>query len=204
MTPAVPGQIAENFHVLSPADYRISRWKNGLGETVEIARSPAGTGLYDFDWRVSFAAVAADGPFSQFPGVDRTIMVFEGKGMVLSLGTVTVAVQPLLPFAPFTFSGEMPVNGQLLDGPVRDLNLMCKRSAYFGTMRAAGSDLEWTETGHATTTLVFASTGPVELSVNSTLARLAALGTGLVTGAGQMALHGDAAASAVVMRICPA
>ena len=35
-------------------------WKNGLGRTAEIARQPAsGDG---FDWRVSIATIAADGP----------------------------------------------------------------------------------------------------------------------------------------------
>ncbi len=49
-------------------------------------RSPrirAGAGLETFIWRVSVADVASDGPFSRFPGIDRTIMLLEGAGMRL-------------------------------------------------------------------------------------------------------------------------
>jgi environmental stress-induced protein Ves len=45
-------------------------WKNGGGETTEIAVFPDGAGLSDFDWRVSMARVDGDGPFSSFPGIE--------------------------------------------------------------------------------------------------------------------------------------
>jgi len=59
--------------ILRSADHKRMPWKNGGGETVEIAISPQGAGLADFDWRVSMATVASDGPFSVFPGIDRTL-----------------------------------------------------------------------------------------------------------------------------------
>ena len=34
-------------------------WKNGLGQTRELACWPPGAGLDDFEWRVSVATVAA-------------------------------------------------------------------------------------------------------------------------------------------------
>ena len=49
-------------------------WKNGGGETAEIAVSPPGAALDDFDWRLSMARVETDGPFSAFPGIDRTLV----------------------------------------------------------------------------------------------------------------------------------
>jgi hypothetical protein len=111
-------------------------WKNGKGETVEIARSPAaGTGLDDFDWRVSAAPVVADGPFSTFPGILRTIVVIEGKGMELSLSHGRKHL--LLPGEPFTYDGGMAVHGRLLDGPVRDLNLMVRQATHRGTLLLA-------------------------------------------------------------------
>ena len=54
-------------------------WKNGLGETLEVARSPDGHSLDAFDWRVSVAPVIAGGAFSVFPGIERTIAVIEGR-----------------------------------------------------------------------------------------------------------------------------
>ena len=61
-----------NWHY--PASARQFRpWKNGGGETAEIAVSPAGAGFDDFDWRISTAIVAQSGPFSGFPGVDRVL-----------------------------------------------------------------------------------------------------------------------------------
>ena len=73
-------------------------WKNGQGETVEIARSPDGEGLDDFDWRVSVAPVVADGAFSMFPGIERTIAVIEGSGMALDVAGLSVALRPGVPF----------------------------------------------------------------------------------------------------------
>ena len=55
-------------------------WKNGGGTTAEVAVHPPGAGLDDFDWRISMADVAVDGPFSRFPGVDRTLVLAEGRG----------------------------------------------------------------------------------------------------------------------------
>ena len=62
------------------------RWKNGGGETAEIAVSPPGAALDAFDWRLSMAKVETDGPFSAFPGIDRTLAILEGEGIRLSVG----------------------------------------------------------------------------------------------------------------------
>jgi hypothetical protein len=58
--------------LLRAADHRTMPWKNGGGETTEIAVSPPHAGLADFDWRISMAKVASDGSFSIFPEIDRT------------------------------------------------------------------------------------------------------------------------------------
>ena len=69
------------FRLFAPDEYRRMPWKNGGGSTDEIATYPRGAGLDAFDWRVSIAHVASDGPFSRFPGVERTITLLEGAGM---------------------------------------------------------------------------------------------------------------------------
>ena len=60
-------------------------WKNGGGTTVEIAVFPAGAGFDGFDWRLSMADVVADGPFSAFPDIDRTLVLIDGPGLVLDV-----------------------------------------------------------------------------------------------------------------------
>ncbi|MEJ1966813.1 MAG: HutD family protein [Gammaproteobacteria bacterium] len=72
--------------IVRSADYRRMPWKNGGGETREIAVSPAGAALDALDWRVSLATVASDGPFSVFSGVTRTLSVIRGAGINLQVG----------------------------------------------------------------------------------------------------------------------
>lgn len=53
---------------LLAANHRRMPWKNGRGETTEIAVWPEGAGLQDFGWRLSMAGVSEHGAFSAFPG----------------------------------------------------------------------------------------------------------------------------------------
>ncbi|SFQ22142.1 HutD protein [Ectopseudomonas toyotomiensis] len=41
--------------LLDLATARVMPWKNGGGETLELAIAPAGAGLEDFAWRISSA-----------------------------------------------------------------------------------------------------------------------------------------------------
>ena len=66
-------------------------WKNGGGITREIVCWPPGSGLDDFWWRASVATIDAAGPFSAFPGVDRTIMLLEGAGVLRGASAVLEA-----------------------------------------------------------------------------------------------------------------
>ena len=70
--------------VLTPADYRSTSWKDGGGRTTEIVSYPHGAGLDRFIWRASVADVERNGPFSGFPGVDRTLVLLQGAGLILS------------------------------------------------------------------------------------------------------------------------
>lgn len=115
------------MRVLRVADRIAAPWKNGGGVTREVAAWPPGAGMAGFDWRVSLADVAADGPFSTFPGVDRVLTVIEGDGLVL---TVEGAATRLEAGAPFAFAGEAAVTARLTAGPVRDLNVMVRRGAW--------------------------------------------------------------------------
>ncbi|MEW1644962.1 MULTISPECIES: HutD family protein [unclassified Streptomyces] len=100
-------------------------WKNGGGVTREIACWPEGAGMSDFVCRVSLAEVAADGPFSAFPDVDRTLTVVEGAGMDLTVDGERRLVDTR--FEPRDFRGDVPTDCVLLDGPVVNLNVMWRR-----------------------------------------------------------------------------
>jgi environmental stress-induced protein Ves len=102
-------------------------WKNGGGVTREIAAWPEGADMGDFAWRVSLAEVGADGPFSAFPGVDRTLTLVEGAGMDLTVGGERRLVDTR--YVPRDFRGDVPTDCRLLDGPVVNLNVMWRRGA---------------------------------------------------------------------------
>jgi uncharacterized protein len=106
-------------------------WKNGQGDTYQVAAWPADSGSADFDWRISIAEIAADSAFSSFPGVDRTIAVIGGNGLELMVDNDK---HELKPFEPYSFSGDSAVSSRLLNGPTHDLNLMTKRGAAAGSM----------------------------------------------------------------------
>ena len=71
------------MRLIREKSYRRQPWKNGGGETIEIAVFPAGASVDDFDWRISMALVATDGPFSTFSGIDRTLTILDGQGIDL-------------------------------------------------------------------------------------------------------------------------
>jgi environmental stress-induced protein Ves len=117
-----------------PADYREQIWKNGGGHTCELRRAPHPTTPDTFAWRLSIATISQSGPFSVFPGIDRAIMLLDGEGMGLSIGS---ADEQLLTRRgePLHFPGEVPVHCRLLRGPVRDFNLMTDRELFHATLR---------------------------------------------------------------------
>jgi len=115
-------------------------WKNGGGSTTEIAIEPQDAGFDDFDWRISLATIGDDGPFSLFPGVDRTLALVEGHGVALDIdGVERVLVchdEPVV-----AFPGEGRVYAKLNRGSTTDFNVMTRRGRcrhQFGSRRLAG------------------------------------------------------------------
>jgi environmental stress-induced protein Ves len=105
-------------------------WANGLGTTAVIARGPD---TDDWTWRLSLADVATDGPFSSLPGIDRWIAVASGEGMVLTIDDgEPVRIGHHDPA--FAFDGGATTTCRLLDGPIRDLNLMLRQGTATGSL----------------------------------------------------------------------
>jgi uncharacterized protein len=125
---------ANRIQRLKAAEHRVMPWKNGGGVTTEIAVWPAEAGLADFAWRVSMARVEADGPFSSFPGIDRTLCILEGAGLTLS-----VAGEPDLVLRrdgkPHAFPADQATSAALIDGPIIDLNVMSRRGVIAHNVR---------------------------------------------------------------------
>jgi environmental stress-induced protein Ves len=115
-------------------------WKNGSGSSTTIALGPPEAGLDDFDWRISLATIAEDGPFSRYPGVDRTLALVEGNGMTLDIdGSERVVVCESGPV--LAFDGDAEVVVKLNRGPTTDFNVMTRSERcyhQFGRRRAAG------------------------------------------------------------------
>jgi environmental stress-induced protein Ves len=102
-------------------------WKNGGGSTTELVIAPPEAGFDDFDWRISLATIASDGPFSRFPGVDRTLMLVEGHGITHDIdGAARVLLCEDEPVA--CFDGAAQVLAKLNHGPTTDFNIMTRRA----------------------------------------------------------------------------
>ena len=129
---ALPRDAMTTHRVISPSDYRRMPWKNGGGRTTEIAAHPPGAGFDTFVWRVSVADVTQSVPFSAFPGVDRTLVLLAGKGLRLAGEGSPVDVHT--EFEPVDFSGDQAIMCTLVDGSVRDFNLMVRRGHVRGAV----------------------------------------------------------------------
>ena len=115
-------------------------WANGMGVTTElyVHNNEQSDRIL---WRISMASVSSDGPFSHFAGYDRILVLLDGPGLRLSHqdGTehcLTNAYQLA------TFAGDVATHAALIDGPVKDFNVITDRSAYKPTVTivASGSD----------------------------------------------------------------
>lgn len=117
------------IRLLRAEDQRRVPWKNGGGETAEIMVWPPASGFDDFDWRLSRATVAASGPFSLFPGVDRSLAVLAGVGVTLEFpGMAPVRLTPDSP--PLPFPGDIACTATLAAGVITDLNIMTRRGRW--------------------------------------------------------------------------
>ena len=118
-----------------PSEFKAMPWKNGRGETREIAIFPEQASLEDFDWRVSTAKLEGYSVFSSFPGVDRSVGVLDGGPLVISRpgSDATRNGRSVIPVMGCTsFPGEASIIAHLPAGAdqVTDFNVMTRRRKY--------------------------------------------------------------------------
>jgi len=108
-------------------------WKNGGGITHEVAREPAQG--ESFEWRLSLARIDRSGPFSDFSGYLRIMLLLEGDGFTLrSPGEPDRVFQPLGEAQ--RFDGALPMQCELAGGSCTDLNLMVRATREVSTRTA--------------------------------------------------------------------
>jgi hypothetical protein len=149
--------------IIRASDYRTTPWKNGGGATTEIAVEPSSASLGNFDWRVSMAHVASDGPFSEFSGIDRTLAVVKGDRLSLAIGDATPVVLDR-DSEPIRFGGDTPTLARLLAGEIIDLNVMTRRGRFDHRLQRLRAPAQCTFDGHDAA-LVVACSGNVALTL---------------------------------------
>jgi len=117
-----------NIKIITPNEFILVPWKNGLGHTTELAISNGGS-LDDFAWRLSIASVVNDGDFSNFAGYQRNLVLIAGNGLILDHrnGDIDKLTQ-LLDIA--RFDGASKTHGTLVNGGIKDFNVMTNQSSF--------------------------------------------------------------------------
>lgn len=160
-----------SFHLLPAAERTWTPWKNGGGEMSDIAHSPSSAGLDNFNWRVGIARIDRDGPFSDFPDIDRQVMIVGGKGIRLDVEGLEPA-RITHKDMPFSFPGDRPITAKLIDGPSLALNVMTRRNRVHVRVGRVDGPAKFVVGDDAWTLLVWAR-GSADFVANGATAALA-------------------------------
>lgn len=147
-------------------------WKNGAGFTLEIARSQ---GEGDFEWRISMADVTTSGPFSLFLNKQRIISVLDGQGMVLHVDDLPA--KNLKQGDIFAFHGESQVQSELVNGAIRDLNLIYDPAKFHARFQRLNDAAEQAFISSADLIFIFNLGSETEVNVDDHSFQIAANGT---------------------------
>lgn len=196
--------IPSDVRLYRAADYPRMPWRNGGGTTQEVACNPGGH-TASFGWRLSLADVAQDGSFSAFGGYQRIITVLEGRGIEL---TVDGQRQPpLAPRVAYAFSGDAQVACRLLDGPIRDFNLIYAPNLWHARLQWVSGAEPWVFHSSASSVLVFNAGGDLTVELEGAQHRLASRYDCLHAegrdGFGQYRLSAERGVDACVIELSP-
>jgi uncharacterized protein len=171
--------------IIRASECRTTAWKNGGGSTTEIAVAPPGASLDHFDWRVSMARVASDGPFSEFSGIDRTLAVVAGGGLFLTIGEAAPIVLDRNS-NPISFAGDAPTSAWLAADAITDLNVMTRRGRFAHQLLRIQEPRRYDFDNHDMA-LVVACSGKLELTFLQESELLAEGDAAILTRAGDAA-----------------
>jgi environmental stress-induced protein Ves len=114
--------------IIPPGQFKTIEWKNGKGQTVELAINDGGS-LDAFDWRLSMAKVVENGFFSDFTGYQRHLILIEGDALTLQHDKArTHQLTDLLSFA--AFDGANITHGILPGRSITDFNVITSTDKY--------------------------------------------------------------------------
>jgi environmental stress-induced protein Ves len=147
------------MQIIRQSEFSASAWKNGGGITHEAIRVPPGGDR--FLWRVSVAHIESAGPFSDFSGYRRFMVLLRGAGMRLAFGngarhTLRCAGELV------EFDGAMAAQCELFSGPCVDFNFIVAKSLHVidaGVRRLTGTLAPISHPGNSL--VVFPVDGPL-------------------------------------------
>jgi uncharacterized protein len=114
------------INIIPAHTFKTLPWKNGKGETTELAINSGGT-LDNFEWRLSIASVTEDGVFSDFSGYMRNLVLIQGDSISLTHDDInTDKLTNTLDFA--TFDGGSETIGSLKKGAIKDFNIITSKT----------------------------------------------------------------------------
>jgi uncharacterized protein len=152
------------IRIIRRASFTATPWKNGGGITHEAIRVPP-TGDA-FLWRVSVAQIDSSGPFSDFAGYDRKMVLLRGHGVALEFGSGDKsALRDIGDWV--EFDGAMPAHCELLDGPCVDLNLIVSKSLRTAARVELLSGPRRVTAVHSETTLIIGILAPLALDCSA-------------------------------------
>jgi uncharacterized protein len=157
-------KVLPPLQVVRRSSFKQSRWKNGGGITHEAIRVPA-TGD-PFLWRVSVAQIDSSGPFSDFAGYDRKMVLLRGRGIALTHGNGEHRELKNVGDCA-EFAGAISTYCELLGGPCVDLNLMVSKSLRSTARVERLVDRLAASSSDGETTLIFGIESPLSLDSDS-------------------------------------
>lgn len=122
--------LKDAIRILKQEGYQKSLWKNGQGETKQIAIFPESADFQKdpFLWRLSSATISHHSNFSTYKNYDRLLTVINDPGVILN-------DTHLSPLTVQAFKGEASVYCHLINGPVNDLGLIYSRDHVCASMK---------------------------------------------------------------------
>jgi environmental stress-induced protein Ves len=135
-------------------------WKNGGGVTHEAIRVPSGGD--SFLWRVSVAHIDSSGPFSDFAGYRRNMVLLQGLGLTLKFGNGEQCALRKIGDS-VEFDGSFATHCDLLNGPCVDLNFMSSKSVQASARVVRVHESLPVRVDHTEAALIFSIEAPLSL-----------------------------------------